>query len=532
ALQEHTVIRRYDAPRNAPHFAIRMQRRYPSLPVIHTHLDMRIQEQAQTLAYNYIQRLRGIGIFNSAVFVVNNTTNAVTAYIGSQDFNDRDHAGQVDGVQAVRSPGSTLKPLVYAMGFEKGLVTPKSRLYDVPISIDGYAPENFDQTFAGAVSVEDALARSLNIPAVSLLNTMGVQPFAAKLSKCGFREISPSAKNVGLSLALGGCGVRLEELAMMYSCFARQGTVAPFRWIHGDSSSSVKRILSPASTFMITDILTKLTRPDIPTTFLNTMRVPRIAWKTGTSYGRRDAWSIGYNTKYTVAVWVGNFNGEGIPMLTGSTSATPLLFDIFSAIDNTIQTDWYSPPKDVDFRIVCSESGQPPGEDCDNTVTDYFIPTVSNAQPCSHIKRVAISSDKLYSYCTSCLPQNGYIIQRYVQYPPELINYYNGERIALDLPPPHNPMCTRVFADAAPTIVSPLDETTYIINRNAAEPLMLTASTASDVHRVYWYLNDKLVGTYPPRERVFVKPVYGENKISCSDDKGRNSDIRITVEWE
>jgi len=532
ALNEPMTVKRREAPRIAPHFALLMHNKYPNEPIIQTTLQVQSQINIQTLSTNYITRLRMLGIYNCCAIVINNKTHNVEAYLGSPDFNDKKHAGEVDGVQAIRSPGSALKPLIYAMGFDKGLLTPKLVVSDVPVNFDGYAPENYDQTFKGEVTIEQSLAQSLNIPAVTALHSIGVQQLAAKLSSCGFKSIKHDAKNVGLSLALGGCGVTLEEMARLYSGFANSGNVHSLRWRPNDTTSKFIRVVSSPSTYMITDILTQLTRPDLPVNYMASAHVPKIAWKTGTSYGRHDAWSIGYNTKYTVAVWVGNFSGDASPDLSGATSATPLLFDIFNSIDNGGSREWFNQPQELDFRIVCSESGLPPGEYCSSTIADYFIPTISPATPCMHMQEVYVSSDEKMSYCMSCLPQSGYKKILFRNYAPEIISYYRQEHITITLPPEHNPNCARVGYEFAPTITSPINGKQYIVNRNDKNPLMLSCLAANDVKHVYWFLNDKLISTSLPTEHVFIKPERGENKVSCSDDKGRNTDVTVMIEWE
>lgn len=535
ALTEPNSMQRVDAPKRAPHFAWLMKRKFPNEPTVQTLLSARVQNVAQTLAYNYVQRIKLLGIHNAAVVVVNNTTRAVEAYIGSPNFEDKQHHGEVDGTIAIRSPGSALKPAVYAMGFDKGLCTPKSAINDVPINFDGYAPDNFDKKFNGKVTVEQALAQSLNIPAVKVTNELGVLPLVQKLAELGFNQIKKDERKMGLSLSLGGCGVRLTELAGLYSCFANGGVFAPLKFIPSDTlQRSVTKPFSAASSFMITEILTSLTRPDMPLGYEST-RLPKVAWKTGTSYGRRDAWSVGYNKQYTIAVWIGNFDGSGNPLITGASLATPLLFDIFNSLQTAttnVSLEWFVQPTNLDFRLVCAESGLPPNEFCSNTIMDYFIPTVSNAQKCEHLKEVAISADGKYSYCTTCLPSAGYKKQLYPNLAPDLIAFYRAEHIQFLEPPTHNPACTRIFEESAPKITSPTNGKEYIINRNDKDPMLLSCSCANDVHTVYWFVNDKLIAQTSAQEHIFFTPVRGKNKISCSDDKGRNSNVYITVQWE
>lgn len=533
AIAEPFDARRYDPPRLAPHYALRLRAMYPGREIIRTRLQPNVQAKVETLAENYMRRLRAYDINNAAILVVDNTTRGVVAYLGSPDFTDREHAGQVDGVRAVRSPGSTLKPLVYAIAIDKGQITPKTVLSDVPVNFNGYAPENFDQKFHGAVTVERALSYSLNIPAVNTLNNIGVLSLIDKLKQANFRQIRKDERNLGLSTILGGCGVRLEELAGLYTAFADAGNYAALQWLQSDTVQTRTRIVSRAASFLITDILTQMARPDFPHSYESSVHIPRVAWKTGTSYGRRDAWSVGYNKRYTVAVWVGNFNGRGVPELTGANIATPLLFDIFNSIDYNSVGEWFSQPKEVDFRLVCAETGLPPNDYCTDVVTDYYLPTISSTRQCQHLKEVFVSADEKISYCRSCVPETGYKKKLYKNLPPELIALYRSEHILFEDIPLHNPNCERVLAEGGPAITSPTAERQYILAKGEEQEILLSATVDNQVDTVYWFINDRLYTRAKAGERVFFKPSNkGRHKISCSDDRGRNSDIWVTVEYE
>ncbi|MFL5731369.1 MAG: penicillin-binding protein 1C, partial [Cytophagaceae bacterium] len=366
ALMEPLDVKRLPSPSMAPHFCYRMKKMYPDKEIIHTVLNKSTFQKTEKITYNYIQRLKKYNIHNAAIIVLNNETKSIEAYLGSPDFKDIEHGGQVDGVMAVRSPGSTLKPLIYAAGFDEGLITPKSIVNDVPTNFGGYMPENFDKKFIGKISVSQALAYSLNIPAVKVLEQIGVPSFTARLKKAGFRQIEKDEPYLGLSVILGGCGVRLEELTGLFSCFSNQGKMIRFRYLKEDEASDTVRVVSPAAAFMVTDILTQITRPDLPNHYESSYHVPKVAWKTGTSYGRRDAWSIGYNKKYTIGVWIGNFSGEGVPELTGADIATPLLFQLFNSLDYNSSNNWFTMPKGLDFRYVCPETGKVPESFCQN----------------------------------------------------------------------------------------------------------------------------------------------------------------------
>ncbi len=537
ALAEPLDARRNELPRLAPHLAYRLKRQYRNAATLSTTIVRAKQDKVQQLAYNYHRRLRNLNIHNLAVIVVNNRTHQVEAYLGSPDFNDGDNGGQVDGIRAVRSPGSTLKPLVYATAFDEGQLTPKTVVTDVPTDFRGYQPENYDQQFNGKVTVEKALAFSLNIPAVKTLDAVGLPLFVKKLKQANFRQISRDEKKLGLSISLGGCGVTLEELTGLFSVFANQGNYFPLVYTTGQSTTKPVRVVSPAAAFVVTEMLTQALRPDLPNNYQSSYHVPKIAWKTGTSYGRRDAWSIGYNATYTVGVWVGNFTGDGVRELSGADIATPLLFQLFNAIDYNSPNQWFRPPSALQFRLVCAETGKVPNHFCDNQVTDYFLPLVSSPEPCDHLQEIAVSADGSFSYCTTCRPEAGYVKKWFNRFSPELIAWYESEHIAYQQIPAHNPRCTRIFSDQAPTIVSPAEGREYLVDKESPSQLMLAANTSHRVKQVYWYINDQFYKAAKASEKVFFtpgvdSPTVGSIKISCSDDQGRNSDIRIRVAEE
>ncbi|TDE10034.1 penicillin-binding protein 1C [Dyadobacter psychrotolerans] len=530
ALTEPLSIKRQYSPRQAPHLSLRLQKDFPNQPVIQTSLKIQLQRQIEEQVKNYVNRLQGLNIHNAAVMVVNNEKMEVEAYVGSADFNNPYDGGQVDGIRAVRSPGSTLKPLLYATAFDKGIITPKNVMNDVPGNFAGYEPENFDLHFNGPVTAEFALANSLNIPAVRILKQVSTSTLVGQLKKSGFQTIKKQEKDLGLSMILGGCGVTLEELTRLFASFANEGEFRPLNYLaNKPKSQKPPFIVSREASFLITDILTQITRPDLPSNFDNTYHLPKIAWKTGTSYGKRDAWSIGYNKRYTVGVWVGNFSGEGVPELSGANTATPLLFSIFNSLDYNSPKGWYAVPPNVALRKVCAVSGDIPEDFCDHQITGYYIMGVSAYHKCRHLRYVFTDLQAKISYCTYCLPENNFEKRTYPNLAPELIAYYEQQKIPYKKIPPHNPRCERVFHDGAPLIVSPNEGSEYYIRKDEPQQIQLVCQPANDVQEVFWYINDKLAKRAGPNEAVFINPPLGRVKISCSDDKGRNSDMWIKV---
>lgn len=527
ALNEPLTAYRSEVPKLMPQFSYKMKK--SGGDIVKTNIVLNTQLKTEKLVQDYIKALYAQNIRNAAVMIMDNRTHKVISYVGSADFKDTLDFGQVNGVKAVREPGSTLKPLLYGLCVDAGLLTPKTIITDVAVNYDGYAPENYDKKFNGNVTMEFALEHSLNIPAVKALQQLGTDKMIETLTECDFKSIERKKKGLGLSLILGGCGTSLEELTSLFAAFANDGVFYRPVFTQNDTVKYKFRILSDAADFMITDILSHINRPDFPVSWQSTAHLPKIAWKTGTSYGRRDAWSIGYNKNYTVGVWVGNFSGQGIPELSGASVATPLLFKIFNTIDYDSNADWFVKPKSCEARVVCSETGMVPGEFCTSTVTDYFIPLVSSSMVCNNTQEVMISPDEKISYCRYCVPEVGYKKKLYKIISPELQHYFKENGVVFEIIPPHNPYCEKIFKDGAPVITSPTNGTEYYISVKDPEPIALTCETAIDVTKVYWYINNKFYKAAEAKSKLFFIPDEGPVKISCTDDKGRNRDIRITV---
>lgn len=529
ALAEPLTATRGTVPHYIPHLAYKLKRQGRS--IIKTNIELNTQLKTEKIVEDYVRSQRLKNIKNAAVIIIDNKTHKVISYLGSSNFNDTVDGGQVNGAAAVRQPGSTLKPLLYALCFDEGLLTPKSVLTDVAVNYEGYAPENYDEKFNGYVTVEYALEHSLNIPAVKSLKLLGHEKLIQKLAGCNFKQIQKDQRKLGLSMILGGCGTSLEELTGLFSSFANNGIYISPSFVQSDSILRKTTVISPAANYMVNEILSKVNRPDFPLNWTATERMPKIAWKTGTSYGRRDAWSIGYNKNYTVGVWVGNFSGVGVADLSGANIATPLLFKIFNTIDYDSDEEWFTQPKDADIRQVCSETGLLPALHCTNLATDYFIPLISSTKTCDNRQEIMLSPDEKISYCKSCAPETGYKKKWFKMIEPDMQAWMEENRIVFEKIPPHNPDCELIFKGNAPIINSPVNGTEYLISKKNKEPLQLVCKTANDVSKVYWYINNKFYKSCNAGEKQFFIPEEGPVKISCTDDKGRNRDIKITVKY-
>jgi penicillin-binding protein 1C len=530
ALAEPLTATRHSIPRHIPHLAYKLSRTNAGSN-IKSFIWLNTQLKVEKLVADYVRALRLHNIRNAAVVVIDNQSHKVVSYVGSADFKDTTDAGQVNGAAAIRQPGSTLKPLVYGMCMDEGLLTPKQVVYDVPIVYGGYAPENYDRQFNGPVTVEHALAHSLNIPAVRSLQQLGLDKIIGKLSALEFMQIKKDQQKLGLSLILGGCGTTLEELTGLFSAFANGGNFVAPRYGHTAAKQVEIPVLSPTSAYFISTMLSKADRPDFPINWQATEHMPRIAWKTGTSYGRRDAWSIGYNKRFTIGVWVGNFSGQGVPELSGAETATPLLFKIFNSIDYNSSESWFAPPEGTEQRQVCTQTGLPPSAHCTAKTLDYFIPLVSATHACEHAAEIKIAPDATISYCAQCAPESGYIKKMFPVIAPEVQAYYAAKGMVYQQVPPHNPACEKIFQTGGPQIISPQNAAEYFVSKSHPEPIQLSAQAGNDVSKLYWYVNDQFYKTTGAHEKPFYLPAEGPLKISCTDDKGRNRNVKIVVKY-
>lgn len=517
-------------PRHAAHVSLRIARLYPGVAAVRSTIDLDMQDRVETLLANHLRPWQRSGVQNGAVMVVENATGAVRAYAGSGSFLDDATRGQVDAVMALRSPGSTLKPFLYAMQIDAGALTPRMVLMDTPYDAEGFYAENYDGTYDGMVRADEALQRSLNVPMVRMLKQAGLPAFQRFLDEEGFHSLRSQQGRLGLSMILGGCGVRLDELVAAFASFPRNGLWRPLRWQEDAPSdtSAVRRVFSPATAYLVTRILSGLERPDMPNNFEYALTLPRVAYKTGTSYGRRDAWCIGYSAAYTVGVWMGNVSNRGNPDLVGSRSAAPLLLDVFTSIAGPAEKAILPAPPSVRTRQVCALSGRPPGPHCDRLIDDLFIDRVSDASPCAMCGEFLVSPDGRESYCATCLGDHAYTTVVFPQYPPELLHFWRTRGVRRTMAPPHHPACTRVFAGEGPAILSPSDGMTYYLVAHD-QKLVLQAGSGVDVREHRWYVNDRYLGAKQPGERIFVTLSEGAHTVSCLDDRGRISRVSIAV---
>jgi penicillin-binding protein 1C len=311
-------------PALAPHSADQAIAAAPKSKLLRLTVDAALQKNLEDLAR---ERARALGPdISLAILALDNATGDVRARVASADYFDQRRAGQVDMTQALRSPGSALKPFIYGLAFEDGIAHPETLIDDRPLRYGAYAPENFDLTFQGTVTVRRALQQSLNVPAVALLDSVGASRLSARLAQAGATLVLPKGEAPGLAMALGGLGIRLSDLTMLYAGLARGGGAVPLKEYADDATSIVpRRLLDPVAAWYVGNILTGTPPPE-------NAAGGRIAYKTGTSYGYRDAWAVGFDGRHTIGVWVGRPDGSPVPGLVGRVAAAPVLFDAFARL--------------------------------------------------------------------------------------------------------------------------------------------------------------------------------------------------------
>lgn len=349
ASSDAISIDRYVIPSEAPHLSALVRKTHVGESVVST-IDSKIQQFAENDLREAVEHLKTARISNGAMVVIENATGKVRAMVGSVDFSSTTDFGQVNGAMSLRSPGSALKPFTYALGFERGLYSTASQIDDSPVRYGEYLPKNYDEDFHGMVTIREALAESLNIPAVEVLDRVGYGSLYSLLRQSGLTTLKRSPEAYGLALTLGAPEVRLLELTNAYAMLARLGIYRQAVFIEGASVSQGHRVLSEGSAYMVADILSDVGRLQSIGIYRNDKIVPRVAFKTGTSYGQRDAWTFAYNREYTVGVWLGNFSGASSKSLVGLEVATPVAVKLFDWLYAEKTVAWYDRPSSIGLR--------------------------------------------------------------------------------------------------------------------------------------------------------------------------------------
>jgi penicillin-binding protein 1C len=497
-----------------------------------TTLDLERQRLVERRISDYIATNRNRGIQNAAALLVDAHTLDVIAQIGSADFGNVDISGQVDGTRSPRSPGSTLKPFVYALAMEQGLIHPLSILADAPHSFGEYNPENFDREFLGPIRATDALARSRNIPAVDLASRLSHPALYEFLKNAGVR-LPRSEGFYGLALPLGGAEVSMQDLVRLYAALANNGELRPLRRTLRDPvRTRGRRILTLEATFLTLEMLRNVPRPEM--NCADSSGSAPVFWKTGTSHGFRDAWSIALFDHYVLGVWVGNFDGRPNPAFVGRTAAAPLLFQIIDSVRATWPEPFepHLPPKGANLKRVefCAVSGEIPGPCCTQRVEGWFIPGLSPIKNCDVHREVLVD---VASELRVPIDDGTRELRReiYEFWPSELMTLFARAGLPRKLPPPFLPGTAAesvARSGNAPRIISPANGRQILLASSKSIPLRVKAD--ADVREVYWFAGKTLIGKSEVADVLSWKTSPGSYELTALDDHGRSSSRVVAVQ--
>jgi penicillin-binding protein 1C len=511
------------------------QRADPTSEIVTT-LDLEKQRLIERRVASYIAVNQNRGIQNAAALLIDVRSMDVLAQIGSADFSKVAINGQVDGTRSPRSPGSTLKPFVYALALEQGLIHPLSILADAPHSFGDYNPENFDRDFLGPIRASDALARSRNIPAVALTAELSHPTLYEFLRDAGV-PLSHPELFYGLALPLGGSEISMQDLVRLYAALANNGELKPLRRISRDPIAiKGKNIFSAEASFLTLEMLGQLPRPELNAADAD--RHAPVFWKTGTSHGFHDAWSVAVFDHYVLAVWIGNFDGRPNPTFIGRTAAAPLLFQI---IDN-LRANWpepmqpHLPPTGANLKRVefCAVSGDLPGPHCTQHVEGWFIPGVSPIKTCDVHREVLVDAT---TGLRVSMDDGTRELRRevYEFWPSELLALFQRAGVPRRTPPPFLPEATtEILARTGepPKIISPSgDGVREIVNdARTQNAIPLRAKTEADVREVYWFAGKSFIGKADSTAVLSWKSSPGHYELTALDDHGRSASCRVNVQ--
>lgn len=497
ALAQPLAARMGQYPFRAPHFCELVG--VPAPPADGVTVRTTLDSEWQRLAENALcRRLRGGTVAGGAVVVIEVKTGAVRALVGSPDYASR-RAGQVNGAVASRAAGSTLKPFAYALALDRGLVTPATMIADVPARYRDFDPRNFSLDFRGRVSVRDALVLSLNLPAIEIERRAGQARFYAALRELGLATISRPPEHYGLGLVLGNAEVRLLDLANAYACLARGGEWAPVRVVDSEKPPATRPVFSPEACWLVSDMLSGEERAMDTTGHAADVRLPPMAWKTGTSAGLRDAWTVAWNPEVVIGVWVGNPDGSPADELVGSRAAVPVAWDVLRRLYPDNQGPWFVRPAGVTSRKVCAVSGCVPGPHCTHRIDDWSIAKVSRHAACPVHRRGPEAT-----------------------WPVAVASFLN-RRGARPRPEPA----------AAVRILSPARGSVYrqvAALESVSQQIALEAASDRAGEWLHWFVDDRPVGRSRAGEPLFWPLERGEHRIACSTVRGPGDCIRIAVE--
>lgn len=521
----------YPLPMLAPHLS-RQAAQEANSSIIRTTLNKQIQRDTEIILAQHSEYLQSIGINNICALICKTETGEISAYCGSQDFWDSERNGQVDGVQAARSSGSILKPFLYALCMDDGILLPETRLNDVPTFFGAFSPENAGKNYDGLVTTHEALVRSLNVPAVRLLYTYGLVEFYESLKTAGISTLFRRSDEYGLTLIIGGAEANLFDLTGLYRGLGNGGRFGKLHWNKSEKFKNETQIISSGTCYLTLDIMQDVSRPGAEYYWHQYENQLPLAWKTGTSFGHRDAWAIGISPEWTIGVWVGNFTGEGNPALSGAARAGPILFDIFHSLPKDIAKNWFAAPLELTIVSICKDSGFLATGNCPDKIETWAPENMKPLKFCPYHKKRFLNDAETYTVCSHCWEEGNYLEKSVLEYPPVVAKYLRKRGQIVPRLIPHNPRCDRVQQDKTIEIIYPTRESVIYIPKDMGgikQKVTIKIANRNRRSRIFWYLDSVYLGTTENEEEMSLDIVKGRHKLYITDELGNDAEVSFKV---
>ncbi len=526
------IIFQANLPFIAPHFTLNMLAQNQKQQV-HSTLDKNLQIILERQIETYIQGLKEYGVNNASALLINFTTMEVLASVGSANFYNINIDGQVNGTKAKRSPGSTLKPFIYALSFDQGIIHPLTLLKDMPDQYGNYMPENLDGNFIGPISAKESLIRSRNIPVLYLTSKLTNPDFYQFLSKAQITKLK-QPETYGLSIALGSLEVNMEELVKLYAMLANLGEYKQLKnVITADTNNNDNnRLLSKEACYLILDILKDVPRPGLNYNLAskNASTIP-IYWKTGTSSGYRDSWAVGIFGKYVLAVWIGDFKGTSRGSFIGFKTAAPLFFNIIDAILTKTKNNDILLGKAKELKLIklkaCADTGDINNDLCPVKSETWFIPGVSPIKSTDIYRKILVNNKTGKQVCKYHPSTTHYKVVEF--WPSDLSNLYKKAGISKAPPPVLSSNCKDFISfTKKPEITSPLKNVTYTLTKESK--IIFKAIVDAEVTEVFWFVNEQLVGKSAPSQDFVWLAKPGKFIVQAVDNYGKSSSRVMIIE--
>lgn len=498
-------------------------------------LDAGLQRRVNAIAERHFREYHSNLVDNLGILVADVRTGEILAYYGNTRACAPGLRGSdVDMIPAARSSGSTLKPLLYAAMLQDGLILPGSLIKDTPYNYNNFSPKNFNLTYDGAVPAHEVIERSLNVPSVRMLELYGADRFLVLLRELGFTTINRDADHYGLSLILGGAEISLETLARAYYYLAAKLSDSPvyqgfsyLSGVRGKRMAPEAVPLSPAAIWLTFDALSHANRPEEEASWLDFASSRKLAWKTGTSWGSRDAWSVGVNARYVVAVWVGNSDGEGRSGMTGVGYAAPVLFDVFAALP---ASSWFEIPLyDMVQVEVCARSGAPASNLCPVRDTIWAPDIATRPDPCRYHRRVHLDAGRNYQVNSNCCPVEEMVTDTCFVLPPAQEWYYRQHHLDYQPLPPKHPRYDADTGERNPIeIIYPQPGVTVVPARGLdgeKKGATLRAAHSDPGAVLYWHLDGEYLGETRGFHEMLVCPDPGPHLLTLIDGNGARRSV-------